>query len=91
MVVSKPGRDSRCTIRIPPKLLTKLEAEVEERGMEWENRTEIVISALSEYYINRDPEKRKAEIIRAFRENPDALRDLVQQIIYELVGKKPSF
>lgn len=89
-MVGKIGKDPRVTIRVPPKLMVKLIAEVEERGIEWENRTEIVISALSEYYMNRDPEKQKSKIIQAFQENPDALKDLVQQIIYDLVGKKPS-
>jgi len=87
---NETGEDPRLTIRVPPGLMVKLKAEVEERGIKWEDRTDIVIYALYEYYINKDPERRKAEIIAAFREHPDALKDLVQQIIYELLDKRPS-
>jgi|GEM_PF-6469415 len=75
------GRDPRVTVRLPPKLLGLLEKEVEERNIEWENRGDILIDALSKHYIDMDPEKRKAEILQAFREDPAALRELGQMIL----------
>lgn len=89
-MAEKPGRDPRVTVRLPPKQLERLEEEVNRRGMEWEDRGEILIEALGDFFDNRDPAKRKAEMLQAFRDDPEALRELGQMILAETIRQRPT-
>ncbi|MCK9580796.1 MAG: hypothetical protein M0Q92_10165 [Methanoregula sp.] len=87
MMVSE---DPRVTVRLPPKLLERLKEEVDSRGLRWDQRGDILIIALSDYFRRQDPAVRKEEIIQAFQEDPQALRGLVQQSMSDILGRKPS-
>jgi len=62
-------RDNRTTIRLPPKLQEKLIEEVEARGLKWEDRGDIIIEALSKFFMRESPEFQQQELRKIVEEN----------------------
>jgi hypothetical protein len=56
--------------------------------MRWDQRGDIVVIALSDYFMKQDPNVRKEEIIQTLQEDPKVLRKLILQTISDLAEKK---